>query len=125
MLAIWHQPINQSFLEAEVAGILCLVQYAPFPFRTREWIHETESVCETQDNKPHCNPHRQPTSSPLAEEEGKDTTSKTAQVVYTDNDTLQPSVGVAELIAKVLIADDTAEYSLIVSGYEQADQHPD
>jgi hypothetical protein len=62
---------------------------------------------------------------PFAEEKGKDATSKTTQVVYTDDDTLQPGVGVAELIAKVLITDDTAKDSLVVSGYEQTDHHPD
>lgn len=88
-------------------------------------MHETEPVWETHDNKSHGNPHRQPTSSPLAKEKGKDATSKTTQVVYTDDDTLQPSVGVAELIGEVLIANDTAEHPLVVSGHEQADHHPD
>ena len=88
-------------------------------------MHETEPVWETHDNKSHGNPHRQPTSSPFTKEKGKDATSKTTQVVYTDNDTLQPGVGIAELIAQVLIADDTAEHSLVVSSQEQADHYPD
>jgi hypothetical protein len=90
-----------------------------------EEIHGTTLVRETHDDEPHGNPHRQSTSSPFTKEKGKDATSKTTQVVYTDNDTLQPSVGVAELIAKVLITDDTAKDSLVVSGYEQTDHHPD
>jgi hypothetical protein len=90
-----------------------------------EEIHGTTLIRETHDDEPHGNPHRQSTSSPFTKEKGKDATSKTTQVVYTDNDTLQPSVGVAELIAKVLITDDTAKDSLVVSGYEQTDHHPD
>lgn len=124
MLAGWRQPIHQFFPEKPKSLKSCASTKSAI-LSVLEEIHRTTLRSKTHDDEPHGNPHRQPTSSPFTKEKGKDATSKTTQVVYTDNDTLQPSVGVAELIAKVLIANDTAEDPLVVSGNEQADHHPD